>query len=147
MASKMIQWATATGDYVNIGKRFDIGMFVLRVTVGLLMMLSHGWGKLANYSTYLDTFGDPIGLGSALSLTLVVFAEFFCSIAIVVGLLTRLSVIPLIITMMTAAFVVHANDPFAKQEFAIMYLLCYLMIFIMGPGKYSLDSFMLGGKK
>ena len=147
MASKMIEWATATGTYANVGRRFDIGMFLLRVTAGLLMMLAHGWGKLSNYSTYLETFGDPLGFGSAVSLTLAVFAEFFCSIAVVFGLLTRLSVIPLMITMMTAAFIVHADDPFGKQEFPILFLLVFLTIFIMGPGKYSLDHFMLGGKK
>ncbi len=147
MASKMIHWATASGDYLNIGRRFDIGMLILRVIVGCLIVFGHGWGKLANYGTRLDTFADPLGFGSAVSLTLTVFAEFFCGIAIVLGLLTRLSVIPLIILMMTAAFIVHADDPFGRQELPILYLLSFLTIFIMGAGKYSLDNFMLGGKK
>ena len=146
MASKMIHWATATGDYLNIGKRFNIGMLILRVTVGCLIMFGHGWGKLAHFGTRLETFSDPLGFGSAVSLTLATFAEFFCGIAIVFGLLTRLSVIPLIITMMTAAFVVHADDPFGKQELPILYLLSFVTIFIMGAGRYSLDNFMLGGK-
>jgi putative oxidoreductase len=147
MASKMIQWATASGAYANVGRRFDIGIFILRVTAGCMMLFAHGWGKLSNYGARLDTFGDPLGFGPAVTLTLAVFAEFFCSIAVALGLLTRLSVIPLIITMMTAAFIVHADDPFGKQEFPILYLLIFLTIFIVGPGKYSLDHFMLGGKK
>jgi len=121
------------------------GLLWLRVTVGLTMALAHGWPKLANYSEYASQFGDPIGLGPQLSLTLAVFAEFFCSFGIVFGLLTRAATIPLIITMLVAAFVVHADDPFQKQEFALLYFFPLVMLLITGPGRLSLDR-IIGDK-
>jgi putative oxidoreductase len=58
------------------------------------------------------------------------------------GLFTRLSVIPLIITMLVAAFVAHAGDPFSSKEPALLYLIPYLALLFSGPGKFSLDFYI-----
>lgn len=120
-------------------QQLDIILLMLRVAVGAFM-LTHGIGKFENlFSGDEIKFGDPIGLGTTTSLALTVFAEFFCSILIILGLATRLAVIPLIITMVTAAFVIHATHGFAKQEMALLYLIVYATLFVTGSGKYSLD--------
>ena len=80
-----------------------------------------------------------MGLGEETSLMLVVFAEFLCALLLVVGLFTRLATIPLIFTMCVALFVVHIADPFSDKEASILYLVPYLVIFLLGPGKFSLD--------
>ena len=121
------------------------GLLLVRVSLGLLMAFSHGWGKLTSYGERVSQWADPIGLGSEVSLTLAVFAEFFCSLAVVFGFMTRAAVIPLIITMMVAAFIVHADDPFAKQEFAMLYMFPFIMLLITGPGRMSLDR-VIGDK-
>jgi putative oxidoreductase len=58
------------------------------------------------------------------------------------GFATRLAVIPLIITMLVVVFYVHADDPFSKQEMGLHYLLTYIMLLIMGSGKYSIDNLL-----
>jgi putative oxidoreductase len=103
-------------------------------------MLTHGLPKLMNMMAGTSKFGDPIGLGKDLSLGLTVFAEFVCSILIMLGLATRLALIPLLIAMLVAAFVAHAGDPFGKKEMALLYLLIYITLFITGPGQYSIDN-------
>ena len=45
--------------------------------------------------------------------------------------------------MLIAAFHVHIGDPFAKQEMSLHYLLIYFVLFILGSGKYSLDSLLV----
>jgi putative oxidoreductase len=70
---------------------------------------------------------------------LVVFAEFVCSIFIILGLGTRLAVIPLIINMTTAAVFAHAHDPFAVKEKALLFLIIFFLLLFFGPGRYSLD--------
>jgi len=85
-------------------------------------------------------FADPIGIGMTISLILVLFAEIICSGLILVGFGTRIAVIPLIITMIVAVFVVHANDGFAKQEMGLHYLLTYILLLVTGSGKYSVDQ-------
>ena len=76
-----------------------IGLLILRVCLGCMMLFGHGWGKLLNFSEYAEKFPDPIGLGVTVSLILAIFAEFVCSILVVLGLATRLAVIPLIDTV------------------------------------------------
>jgi putative oxidoreductase len=123
----------AREEYVNIL------VLILRVAIAAFM-LTHGLPKLSRLLEGGEIqFGDPIGLGPALSLILVVFSEFVCSILVGIGLGTRLAVIPLMITMIVAAFVAHSADPFGRKEIALLYLLFYITLFVLGSGKYSID--------
>lgn len=133
----------AVVDTSNIhGTAANIGVLLARLSIGMMMLFAHGWGKLSNYSEYATQFGDPIGLGPTTSLTLAVFAEFFCSIAVILGFLTRLSAIPLLTTMLVAALVVHAADPWQRQEFALLYATMYVALIFIGSGKYSIDHIL-----
>lgn len=110
-------------------------------------MLIHGWQKLSGYSEMAETFPDPIGVGSQMSLILAIFAEFGCSILLIFGLATRLAAIPLAFTMIIACFVVHGTDPWQKKELAACYLAVYLALLFNGPGKFSLDHLIFGRKQ
>lgn len=120
----------------------DLALLFLRVGASL-MLLTHGWSKITNFSERLNNFGDPIGLGPAVSLQLVIFAEFFCTIFLMLGFMSRVFLIPLIINMAVIAFVVHGDDPFNRQELPLMYLLVFVVLLFMGPGKLSLDGQIL----
>lgn len=124
------------GNYPN---NVNIALLILRVVIGFFM-LTHGWGKMETlFSGEPIQFPDPIGVGATASLALAVFSEVLCSLLIIIGLGTRFAAIPLLITMVIAAFVVHINDGFGKQEFALLYAIIYLTIALIGAGKYSLD--------
>ena len=107
--------------------------------------MTGGWGKLTRLGSGELQFADPFGLGPSVTLALAIFAEVFCSAALILGLLTRLAVIPLAVTMLTAIFIIHADDPWQKQEFAMMFLIPYLTLFFTGAGRFSLD-YLLGRK-
>lgn len=114
-------------------------LLLLRIAVGILM-LTHGWGKLETlFGSEPIQFADPIGVGATASLVLAVFAEVLCSVLLILGLATRFAAIPLLITMLVAALIVHINDGFGRQEFALLYAIIYLTIAQVGAGKYSLD--------
>lgn len=117
----------------------DIALLVLRLGAAGLT-LTHGWPKLIHFTDRMNSFADPFGLGSPASLALAVFAEFVCSVLLIIGYYTRFAVIPLIITMATIVFIVHWPDPFGKKELPLLFLTCYLCLFFAGPGKYSLDG-------
>ena len=73
------------------------------------------------------------------SLGLAIFGELFCSIGFIFGALYRLAMIPMIFTMGVAFFVIHGNDPFSLKELAFVYLVVFILMYIAGPGKFSLD--------
>jgi putative oxidoreductase len=114
-----------------------------------MMLFGHGWDKLAHFSEKAAMFPDPIGLGGATSLTLVTFAEFFCALAIILGLATRFAAIPLVVNMLVAALIFHGGDPWPKKELALLYATPFVTLLLAGGGKYSLDALIwprvLGG--
>jgi putative oxidoreductase len=117
----------------------DLGLLVLRF-FSFGFMLSHGWPKFQKVVVGNFNFGDPVGLGSELSLGLAVFSEFFCSILIMLGLFTRPALVFNGITMAVAAFIVHSSDPFKSKELALLYLVLSVGLYFTGPGKYALDK-------
>lgn len=119
-------------------------LLLLRVAASLLM-LTHGYPKFQKLvGNQTIQFADPFSLGTYPSFILVVFAEFFCSLFIILGLGTRVASLFIIVTMAVAGFYVHANDPFGKKELAFLYLLVFLTVLVFGPGKYSLDHAIAG---
>lgn len=125
------------GSYPN---NINYILLILRLVSGGFM-LTHGLGKFFKlFGNDPIQFADPIGLGVTFSLILTVFAEVFCSVFLILGIATRLSAIPLLITMLVAAFVVHSADGFGKQELPLLYAAIYLVIAIAGAGKYSVDK-------
>lgn len=125
----------------------DTGLLLLRLFLGLTMLFAHGIGKWGRLFGGGDIrFSDPFGVGDTTSLALAVFAEVICSILLAFGLLTRWALIPLIITMFVAAFIVHINDDFGIMERALLYGAGYVTLFLTGPGKYSIDYFLRNRK-
>lgn len=118
----------------------DTGLLILRVSFAGFMIYGHGWGKLIGFSEIHSHFPDPFGVGPSISLALAVFAEFFCAIAVAVGWMTRLAVVPLVTTMAVAAFMIHGADPFDKMEKALLFLAGYICVALLGPGKFSVDG-------
>jgi putative oxidoreductase len=120
----------------------SIALFLLRAAAGA-MMIPHGYDKLRHFSAYGPGFTDPFHIGGPLSLSLCIFAEFFCAILIVLGLFTRLASIPLIITMAVVVFYVFHGQIFGKAEHPSLYLAMFIAVLFAGPGKFSLDK-MIG---
>ena len=121
---------------------FNMAMLVLRLGVGILMLM-HGYDKLQHFAKYEPQFINFIGIGTTMSLALAVFAEFFCSLFLILGLFTRLACIPLIILTLVIIFKATGADPFGKSELPSLYLVGYLVLLFVGPGKASVDN-MIG---
>ena len=125
----------------------DFALLFLRIFIGSFMLFGHGWNKLIAFGEYFHSFSDPLGLGPEISYILTVGAEFLCSLFIILGLFTRFAAIPLAITMIVAAFVILKNESWNEKEFALLYLIPFLTIFIAGPGRYSVDMYLLKNEK
>ncbi len=116
----------------------DVGLALLRIMPSA-MLLTHGIPKFQKLLQGNLAFADPIGLGQAPSLLLAIIGEFICPILLIIGYKTRWSAIPSVLTMLTIIFIVHQNDAFGKKELALLYLIFFVAIIFLGPGKYSFD--------
>ena len=130
----------------------DSGILVGRVGLGLSMAMAHGLGKMQNFSMVAEKFPDPIGIGSTASLALAVFAELVCGLLIVVGAGTRLALTQLMATMGVAIYfhMEKLGDPLfpakpgaSSAELAFIYLIGFTVLFITGPGRFSIDHLIV----
>lgn len=119
----------------------SLALLILRVGAAFLMLMQHGIPKLDKFGD-MSQFSDPIGWGSSLSYILVIFAEVVCSVLLAFGLFSRLALIPLIITMLVATYIVNGGEGLASQEKSLMYLIMFVSLLIFGSGKYSIDALM-----
>jgi len=120
---------------------FNIAMLVLRAGLAGLM-LPHGYDKLVHFAQNQKGMINFLGMGTTLSLVLLIFAEFFCSLFLLMGLFSRLVVIPLIVAMSVALFKVHNAEIFGVGEHATLFIVGFLIILLVGPGKISVDGMM-----
>lgn len=129
---------------IELPPRFqDYGLLILRLAFGFSIMYGHGLGKIGRlFGPDEIKFADPFGLGPALSLGLVVFAEVICALLLMAGLFTRAALIPLFITVATAFFAVHFEQEFGQQEKVLLFGFAFITLFLTGPGRLSLDAFL-----
>jgi putative oxidoreductase len=125
----------------------DLGLLLVRLLAGG-MMLTHGIPKFDRlFGEGPVKFADPFGLGPEISLGLVLFAEVGCSLLVMIGFKTRWATIPLMITMLVAAFYIHGADPFGEKELPLLFFTLFLSILISGGGRYSVEGWIGGRKK
>lgn len=118
---------------------FNLAMLLIRVVAGGLIV-KHGYDKLVNFATYKTKFLSFLGLGATTSLSLSIFAEFFCGIFLILGLFSRAVSIPLIINMAVALLIAHNGDVTGQGEMATLFLSSFLVILFCGPGRASVDG-------
>ena len=135
MIKSYAQWiAGAGGECLK-----DVGLLVLRVWLGLSMLLLHGWGKVASHAENSGGFPDPLGVGNAMSLNLVIFSEVLCAVLLVAGLATRFALVPLVVTMAVAFFLIHGGRLVGdgNGEIAFLYLSGSLVLRPLRPSRFS----------
>ena len=119
----------------------DMGLLLLRFVAGGLM-LTHGVGKVSDLFSGPIEFPDPLGIGPVASLALAAFAEFLCAILVIVGFKVRWTAVPIVITMLVAAFIFHASDGMEQRELPLLYAAAFATISMAGAGRWSLDDWL-----
>ncbi len=131
--------------YSNLARLF------MRLFVGIMFM-QFGIRHLVNFSTLRYTFPSVLGIGSETSLIIMICIELICSLCIMIGFLTRLSVLPPVISMIIAEYhILHDLLPGTLTYsisctqpgyLPLMFIGIFLYLLIAGPGKISLDYFI-----
>jgi putative oxidoreductase len=134
----------------------DIAGLVLRVLLGVVM-LPHGAQKLLGwfggygFSGTMGFFTDKMGIPVIFAF-LVIITEFFGSLALITGALTRLAAFGVGCVMLVGALMVHLPHGFfmnwaGKQqgegfEFHILAMAIAVALMIKGGGRWSVDSLL-----
>ena len=115
-----------------------------RITIGFIFIQS-GWGKLHHLDKVIDFF-TQLGIPAPhLQAPFVATVEFVCGTAVLLGVLTRITSIPLIGTMVVAILTAKKSDIgdisdlFAMAEYLYIVLLAWLAV--AGAGPVSIDYF------
>src|SRR5687767_5768001 len=133
-----------------LSARASTGLLILRLVAGLAFMF-HGWGKIQNPTGWMGPDANIPGVLQALA----AISEFGGGLAWILGLLTPLASFGLACTMAVATHL-HAvimKQPFVAKgpgsgsyELAAIYFCVALLLIFAGPGRFSLDRLMFGGK-
>ncbi len=133
----------------------DLGILILRLFIGVCFVV-HGMGKLGwvgtgnmqGFAAWLRSLGIPFAEFQA---RMAMAAEITGGVMIAAGLFTRVGAVLCFFTMMMAVTVGHkgggyliTNNP-PGREYALNLAMICVVLFMLGPGAYSFDAFLVNG--
>ncbi len=120
----------------------NLALLALRIWLGGAVAGIHGLEKIRTFSQKSQGFPDPFGIGSPASLGLATFAEFFCALLLIAGLVTRFAALVVTVNMAVAFILVHKMVLAGAHsgELAFVYLAGFTVLLIAGPGRFSADA-------
>lgn len=121
---------------------FHLAMLAFRVLISVELMMAHGLKKVGVGVAQAETVPNPLHLPAQLNDLFATSANLFFPVLVIIGFFTRLAVIPVLAVTLTGYFVVHWNDSLLEKDTPFMYSVSFLLIVVLGPGKYSLDHFL-----
>ena len=121
---------------------FHISLFVFRILVSAELMMAHGLKKIGIGVVQAEQIPNPLCFPETLNRLFAVSANLFFPVMVIVGLFTRIAVLPILAVTLIGYFVVHWNDSLLEKDMPFMYSAVYLLLFVIGPGKYSADHYI-----
>ncbi|AUP77154.1 LysR family transcriptional regulator [Enterobacter sp. EA-1] len=128
-----------TSTFPLSAPRIDTGLLFLRLTGSLLLLYVHGLPKIVHFSDQLAHIEDPFGFGPWMSLLPAIFAEVVCPLFIIAGLWARLACVPIIVVLLVAMLVVHADWSLAEGQFGWLLLIIFTTLLLTGPGRWRVS--------
>ena len=134
-------------------KQLDIGLLLLRVSLGIVF-IAHGYLKVFTFG--LKHAMEVFEAHTVLHINLVpgwlalpsAVIEWVCGIMLILGVKTRL-ITPFLAAVAFGAGAVHfengwnyTSKPDGGWEYGIFLCLCCIVVFLAGPGKYTLSRYV-----
>lgn len=119
--------------------RFDLSVLLFRMAISLELMIAHGLKKVGIGVAEAEKVPNPFHMPEIMNQYFAIAANLVFPVLVMIGLLTRLSILPILAVTLVGYFVVHWNDSLLEKDMPFMYSAAYLLLLVIGPGKYSAD--------
>ena len=131
--------------FSSLGKYKDAGLLLLRVGLGV-MFIMHGWPKIQGGPEMWKGVGASMANLGVTAVPVVwgflaALSEFGGGICLVLGLAFRPACLMMLFTMIVATtHHLTSGDGVMVASHAIEDGVAFLAMFVLGPGKYSIDG-------
>lgn len=130
--------------HTDLGSNFNNLAFLgFRFLFAFELLRVHGLKKFGkgNHGPK-EHIPNPFNLPDRLNQFIATFSDTAVPFLIMMGVCTRLFIIPTIGVTSIGYFIVHKNDTPEGKDIPYIYTLIGLLILLIGPGSYSLDFYL-----
>ena len=121
----------------------NTALLVFRFLLALELFRVHGMKKFRVVNGEREQIPNPLHLPDKLNQTIATFSDTIVPFLLMLGLGTRLCILPTIGVTAIGYFVVHRKDSGEVRDVPYMYTLCLLFILVVGAGRYSIDNLII----
>ena len=121
---------------------FNFSMLLFRTAASLEIIFVHGVKKLNIGAAEAEKIPNPLHLPEAFNDAFAVSANIVFPLLVLIGLCTRLATLPTLAVTLTGYFILHWNDAALVKDTPFIYSVIFLLILLLGPGKYSVDNYL-----
>ena len=121
---------------------YHVSLLFFRVLVSLQLMIVHGLKKIGIGVAEAEQVPNPLHLPEGFNHLFAIAGNLVFPVFIMIGFLTRLAVWPVLAITLTGYFVLHWHDPLLVSDTPFIYSVVFLLIAVLGAGKYSIDYWL-----
>jgi putative oxidoreductase len=120
-------------------RSFHLSLLIFRVAASVELIIAHGLKKIGVGVEKAEMIPNPLHLPEGLNSVFAIGGNLFFPLLIIIGFLTRVAILPILAITLTGYFLVHWQDPVLVKDTPYIYSIIYLLLLVLGPGKYSVD--------
>jgi putative oxidoreductase len=129
--------------YSDVGSQLNNwALFGFRLLLAVELFRVHGLKKFRGNGGRAEVVPNPLNLPVKLNQMVATFSDTIVPLLVIIGICTRLVILPTIGVTAIGYFVVHRKDPIEIRDVPYMYTLCFLFLLVIGPGTISADYFL-----
>ncbi|MEO3404724.1 DoxX family protein [Mucilaginibacter sp. CAU 1740] len=130
--------------YSDLGSALaNWGMFAFRILLAVELFRVHGMKKFRGNDGKPEVVPNPLGLPQFINNLVATLSDTVVPVLVILGVFTRLAVLPTIGITSVGYFVVHKNDSLEVRDVPYIYTICFLLLLATGPGSISIDHYLL----
>jgi len=129
--------------YSDLGSEINnFAVLAFRILLMMELFRVNGLKKFRLQNGEKEHVPNPLGLPEQLNGFVATFSDTVVPFLVILGVGTRLFLLPSIGVTAIGYFVVHRKDAVEVRDVPYMYTLAMVFLWIIGPGTYSLDSYL-----